>query len=238
LHLLGELNSVTNDQLAALLAGWLSELPATLAGNLILRGKEVELAARQTVYKVGDETRSMWCILSGAVRMNIATNDNEHRFGHLITPGFWFGEYELLTGHPRLIEMQCALPTRLMRFAHSDVEEVAKADPSLWRWIALLSAQHTLLALSAADDLLLKDPARRCAALLLRLAGYRAAHPATLPIDVLPLSQNDITEALNMSRSSTGAILRQMEREGSVKLEYGSIRLLDVARLKAAVEWF
>ena len=229
---------MTNDHLAALLAGWLSELPATLAGKLILRGKEVDLAAGQTVYKVGDETRSMWCILSGAVRMNIATNENEHRFGHLITPGFWFGEYELLTGHPRLIEMQCALPTRLMRFSYNDFEEIGQGDPSLWRWVAVLSAQHTLLALSAADDLLLKDPARRCAALLLRLAGHRAAHPATMPLDVLPLSQNDITEALNMSRSSTGAILRQMEREGSVKLEYGSIRLVDVARLKAAVARF
>ena len=70
------------------------------------------------------------------------------------------------------------------------------------------------------------------------MAGHRAAHPASVPLDVLPLSQNDITEALNMSRSSTGAILRQMEREGSVKLEYGSIRLVDVARLKAAVARF
>ena len=59
-----------------------------------------------------------------------------------------------------------------------------------------------------------------------------------MPLDVLPLSQNDITAALNMSSSSTGAILRQMEREGSVKLEYGSIRLVDVARLKAAVARF
>ena len=229
---------MTNDHLAALLAGWLSDLPPTLASNLIRRGMEVDLAAGQTVYKVGDETRSMWCILSGAVRMNIATNENEHRFGHLITPGFWFGEYALLTGHPRLIEMQCALPTRLMRFSYNDFEEIGQGDPSLWRWVAVLSAQHTLLALSAADDLLLKDPARRCAALLLRLAGHRAAHPASVPLDVLPLSQNDITEALNMSRSSTGAILRQMEREGSVKLEYGSIRLVDVARLKAAVAQF
>jgi hypothetical protein len=90
----------------------MSELPARLAGNLILRSKEVELAAGQTVYKVGDETRSMCCILSGAVRMNIATNDNEHRFGHLISSGFCFGEYEWLTGRARLLEMQCALPTR------------------------------------------------------------------------------------------------------------------------------
>jgi CRP-like cAMP-binding protein len=229
---------VTTDHLDTLLSGWISDLPPRLAGNLIKRGKETEFAAGQTIFKVGDETRSMWCILSGAVRMNIATNENEHRFGHLMTPGFWFGEYELLTGHPRLIEMECALPSRLMRFSHKDIEDVARGDPSLWRWIAVLSAQHMLLALSAADDLMLKDPVRRCAALLLRLAGHRAAHPAAPTLDVLPLSQNDITEALNMSRSSTGAILRQMERDGAVKLEYAAIRLLDVSRLKAMVSAF
>jgi CRP-like cAMP-binding protein len=170
--------------------------------------------------------------------MNIATNENEHRFRHLITPGFCFGEYELLTGQPRLNKMQCALPSRLMHFPYEDIEDVARSDPSLWRWIAVLSAQHTLLALSAADDLMLKDPVRRCAALLLRLAGHRAAHAATMTFDTLPLSQNDITEALNMSRSSTGAILRQLERDGTVKLEYGAIRLLDVPRLKAMASAF
>ncbi|NJN06411.1 MAG: Crp/Fnr family transcriptional regulator [Rhodobacteraceae bacterium] len=229
---------MTNDHLAALLAGWLSELPATLAGNLILRGKEVELAAGQTVFKVGDETRSIWCILSGAVRMNIATNENEHRFGHLITPGFWFGEYELLTGHPRLLEMQCAVPTRLMRFAQSDIEEIAKADPSLWRWIAVLSAQHTLLALSAADDLLLKDPVRRCAALLLRLAGHRAAHPATYRSMSCRSARTTSPKRSTCRAPRPGRSCGRVEREGAVKLEYGSIRLLDVARLQAVVARF
>lgn len=213
--------------------GWLSDLPKPLAMALLERSDPVAFDADQIIYSVGEETRSLWCVLSGAVRMNIATNDNEHRFGHLATPGFWFGEYELLTGQARLIEMQAAIPSRLLRVPRLRFEDLARQDPELWRWLAVLSTQHMLLTLTAADDLMMKGARSRCAAVLLRLSGHRGAHPATAVLDLLPVNQTDMSEALSMSRSSTGAQLRQLEEDGVIELLYGTIKLRDLDALKA-----
>lgn len=163
--------------------------------------------------------------------MNLATNESAHRFGHLIGPGFWFGEFELLTGHPRLVEMQAVTKCKLQRFSKGGIEKLAVAEPELWKWIGILSAQHTVLALSAADDLMIKKPLQRTAALLLRLSGNRASHPAGLPRDVILVQQQELSEALNLSRSSVGAILRKMENEGVLSFEYRKIRILNCSAL-------
>jgi CRP-like cAMP-binding protein len=230
-----KMNKAIQSGFSPAFGGWLADVPEALAHTIVALGDEVAFDAEDIIYQIGDSTRSLWCVVSGSVRMNIATNGNEHRFGHLIGPGFWFGEYELLTGQPRLIEMQAAEPSRLLRLHHHRLEALGASDPEFWRWIAILSTQHTLLALSAADDLLLKTSSIRMAALLLRLSGLRAAHPATAPLTVIPLGQQELSEALNMSRSSTGSILRDFERKGIIAIGYRSLRILNVEALQAAV---
>lgn len=212
--------------------GWLNEVPQALASKLIAISEAVTVEAGGFIYQIGDATHSLWCIQAAIIRMNIATNEDAHRFGRLIGPGFWFGEFELLTGHPRLIEMQAATDCDLLKFSKTAVEKLAMSEPQLWRWIAILSAQHTLLALSAADDLMLRKPIQRAAALLLRLSENRAAHPASVPRTIVPILQQDLSDALNISRSTAGLILRQMESDKAISLEYRAVKILDVKKLK------
>ncbi len=209
----------------SLFAGWLGELPVSLAGDLLARGEAVTAVRGEVIYGIGDEDRALWGIAVGAVRMNIATNEHEQRLGHVIGPGFWFGEYELLTGAPRAIEMQAAGTCQLLRVPAHAIEALARTAPDIWRWIGRLSAQHTLLALSAADDLMLRSAVGRVAAILLRLSGRRGGHPASLPADTIAASQQDLAEALNLSRATTGQILRDMERDGLVSLDYGAVSI-------------
>ena len=168
--------------------------------------------------------------------MNIATFEQEHRFAHLVGPGQWFGEFELLTGYPRLIEMQAACDSTLMHFPASGLREMAHQYPDFWRWIGIMSAQHTMLAVSAGDDLMIRDLTTRTAATLLRLSGKRGAHPATTPVLDLPVSQACLTEIVNISRSSLSGILRNLARQGIVKLDYKWIRILNAEKLQAILE--
>ncbi len=48
------------------------------------------------------------------------------------------------------------------------------ADPAAWRWVAVLSLFTADLAGGVVADLLLRDPVKRTAALLLRLGGVRS----------------------------------------------------------------
>jgi CRP-like cAMP-binding protein len=93
-----------------------------------------------------------------------------------------------------------------------------------------------MLAVSAGDDLMLRNPQKRIAALLLRLSGQRGCHPLTKPRERIAASQQEISEALNLSLSGTGRLLRLLDKDGVIGLNYGSITIKDRAALFRLLE--
>ena len=84
-------------------------------------------------------------------------------------------------------------------------------------------------------DLLLRDPVKRTAALLLRLSGMRSlVFPAKSPSPIY-LSQEKVGSLVNLSRNSIIPVLQEFERNGYVKVSYGSIEVLDVAGLMGTI---
>jgi hypothetical protein len=82
---------------------------------------------------------------------------------------------------------------------------------------------------------MLRDPAKRTAALLLRLSGVRnAVLPAKEPC-VIYLSQEKLGHLANLSRNSVIPILGDFARRGYVEVGYGSIRVMDVKALLATI---
>ena len=207
--------------------GWITDVPQDLRHALLDVATVRRFDVQRTVYTFGTETRDLWGVVTGSVRLHIATHEHEPRLGHLAGPGFWFGEYALLTGHGRLVELQTAEPCTIVCIPASHFDRIAQARPDVWKWIAVLAAQHTLLALGASDDLMLRGLMPRAAATLLRLAGRRNGHPKALPIDRLVLTQHDLSDVFNMSLSASGRVIRKMSEMGLISLGYGSVEILD-----------
>jgi CRP-like cAMP-binding protein len=67
---------------------------------------------------------------------------------------------------------------------------------------------------------------QRVVATLLRLAGRRFAHPASPPLASVPITQQEMAVAANLSRSSAGKVLRNLARDGAIAINYGSIEIL------------
>ncbi len=81
-------------------------------------------------------------------------------------------------------------------------------------------------------DLLIRDPARRTIAVLLRLAGRREPGAANSPVDI-DTSQEDLATMSNLSRNAVGKILRRLEAEHVVRIGYRQITLLSPQALHA-----
>jgi Crp-like helix-turn-helix domain len=78
-------------------------------------------------------------------------------------------------------------------------------------------------------DLMIRDSDRRCAAALLRLAGCRYARPQDItPVEV-PLTQNELAGAANLSRNSVGKMLQRLEKRGFVEVGYGAMTVRNPA---------
>ena len=208
-------------------SGWFGELPPEIQHYLISIGRSEKATSGDTVFDVGAEGRDLYGVIDGSIRLLVASNEHHPRFAHLVCPGSWFGENELVTRSPRLMEAQAAEDSLLLRISAFELERSSRNHPDIWRWIARLSAQQTMLAISAADDLMLRNPQMRIAALLLRLSGQRGCHHDTKPRHRISASQQEISEALNLSLSGTGRLLRQLDREQIIRLHYGNLTIED-----------
>ncbi len=227
--------NITNIEKRALLKGWLGHTPPTFNNKLLERCERIEASQGHYVYTVGEATSVLWGVAKGQVHLNIATHEHGPRFGHVFGPGAWFGDYELITGSPRILEVKTSRECVLYYILNHEFHQLTKEDPLSWRWIALLATQHTALALGAADDLMIKSSDARLAALLLRLSARRGAPEGTIPIDQLDVSQQNISEALNLSRTSTGQKLRKLRDQRIIDFSYTQIQILNPQALVACI---
>jgi CRP-like cAMP-binding protein len=85
-------------------------------------------------------------------------------------------------------------------------------------------------SMTALVDSVIPDSRLRCVATLLRISDRRNADPSPV---TLPISQTDLSQLCNLSRQTSGDVLRALEAEGLVTLGYRSITLNDPARLRA-----
>ena len=214
-------------------SGWLGDLPRDFVDEFIKIGQWVHLDQGQIVYCNGDDGTELYGVADGTARMHMAMNEHEQRLSHTIGPGFWFGENEFVSGTPRMLEFEAATEMLLLQVTCYDFQQLAQEIPDTWRWIALLAGQHLITAIGAADDLMLSSSKKRVAAVLLRFTGRRLGHPKSPPIDVIPATQQDLADATNLSRSSVGNILREMERNVEISIEYGATVIRDAKALEA-----
>jgi len=213
--------------------GWLALTPPDFSRRVLERIRLREFERGTAVFRAGDAPGGPWAILEGAARIEMPLPGTAPHFVHLAASGFWFGEGPLIAGNRRAVTVIAVQRSTLATLPIEDCHAILKADPAAWRWIALLSVMTTDLSLGVAVDSLLRNPAQRTAALLLRLAGlrnvfFKSADP--LPVQ---LSQERLGQLVNLSRNSITPILRDFVKRGLIEMGYGSIRVVDAAGLAA-----
>jgi CRP-like cAMP-binding protein len=215
--------------------GWLAQTPAKFRREVLARLRLREFARGEAVYHAGDPVGGLWAIINGSVEVEIRPPDSAPILVHFASPGWWFGEWPLIHDQPRLASVTAIRPSTLATLPLPDCHSILQSDHAAWRWIAMLTSMTGALALLVVADLMIQDPVRRTAALLLRLSGLRSVvAPATEPFPIL-LSQQKIAHLANLSRSSITPILRGFARRGYVELDYGSIVIRDARALARLV---
>ena len=214
-------------------AGWLGHVPSPLAKAFIDAGKLQTFPDGATVYGFGQEQCCLFGIASGHIRMWLTMNEQAPRFGHLAGPGFWFGEHEVVTGLPRIMEMEASGDTLLCMVARSDIDRIAKKHAEAWASVALLAVMNQGTAIGAADDLMIRNAKKRLLAVLLRLSSHRNAYQGVSPISAVPVRQTELADAATLSRSSALAILAELSRDGLIRTDYRTIVILKPKQLGA-----
>lgn len=207
-------------------AGWLSHVPAAFAQRVLGAGTLRRLEKGEYLYHLGDPPGGLYGLVSGAVGIAIASSHRGESFAHIGQPGFWCGEAAVLTGQPRRIGVWATRRTVTFHVPLAKLEALVEETPETWRWLGLLAVLNLDAALGCADDLMIRDPRRRCLAVLLRLA----AHASTTNVEV-NISQEDLASMANVSRTVASEMLREMQQHGWLEVTYRRLVLKDLAAL-------
>jgi CRP-like cAMP-binding protein len=214
--------------------GWLSEQPAAFRQAILENADWREVAPDQNVSRAGDESGGIWGIVMGQVDMMSGLGAVDSPIVDIQLPGSWAGTGPLF-GKARGADAIARTPSMLAFVSQPRLLRILAAHPDWWQAFGKLNTDLMFRYGLGLTDMLLRDPRRRCAAVLLRLCDCRLRdNPVGMPVTIT-CSQDEFGAMTNLSRQVAGGILRELERQGYLKAGYRSITLINAIPLRAIV---
>jgi CRP-like cAMP-binding protein len=181
--------------------GWLSrsELEFQQAFLSICRLRRFN--ARETLYAAGDEPGGIFGIVHGSVAVSIPMVTSEMHFVHLFQPGFWFGEGSIMTNEPRRVSAVARTDVTVAYAPIGSLRTLLSRNPEWWRMIGCLSIDLNDFMIASGDDLMIREPERRCIATILRVCGCRFEDPEADVIVTASISHEELANMANLARN-------------------------------------
>jgi CRP-like cAMP-binding protein len=216
--------------------GWLNATSPEFQ-RAILSGCDCRSLEAGAPLQVGGEDHGeMIGIARGILELRTTLGPADTAIMHFAHPVFWLGFVPTLFKQPRRAAASAKTRSWLIRVPEATIRRALKENPLWWAFFLQPLLEYGDLTATIAADLLIRDSERRCAAALLRLAGCRYAGPQDVePVEV-PLTQNELAGAANLSRNSVGTMLQRLAARGFVEVGYGTMIVRAPAALRAFVD--
>lgn len=215
--------------------GWLSTTPVEFQEAILSRCHWKHLEAGDRITIGGEESGDLIGLARGTIEMTTVLGVSETPMMHLGYPVFWLGYGPIISGQPRRISANAKSPVWLASVPQATVMGLLGERPEWWRHFLPLALSYGDIAINIAADMLIRGSERRCAAALLRLSGRRFTEQEDAPVEI-PLSQDELAAAANLSRNTTGEVLRKLAARGLIELGYRCMIVRAPKALRAFVE--
>ena len=216
--------------------GWLSAAPVEFRQAILSRSTWRSFEAGEPIQTGGEDEGELIGLAHGVVAMRTILGRADTPLMHYAHPVFWFGYVPILTGRPRRLIADAKTPVWLAQIPQNAVRVLLDDRPEWWRHLMQLSIIYGDVSQTVAADLLIRDSERRCAAVLLRLGAIRFAGPRDgEPVEV-PVTQQDLAGAANLSRNSAGTMVQRLKARGLIAPGYRGVTICAPATLRAFVD--
>ena len=210
----------------ALLAecGWLCKTPEGFRESILAQSQLRSFSAGETIYAEGDPSEGLYGLAAGTLGIELSGPTRPPGFAYLTGKGFWIGAHTLVLGPGRQVGLVALTPCHVLHLSGSAFHVIARREPEAWRWLSVLPLMQNAVAFGVLEDLLIRSPKRRCAAILLRLAGCRGPFAGDTPEEIF-VTEEVLAEMANLSRTSVGDVLRDLEAQEFISRRYGRISI-------------
>jgi CRP-like cAMP-binding protein len=208
-------------------------LPEPQLAELAALARIRRLAAGETLFRKGEESRALYVVLRGRIRISSGSAEGREAVLNLLAPGETFGEVALVDGGQRTADAAAVEPVVLAGLDRRDLVPFLQARPELMlRMLAALSERLRWVSESFEDALFLELPARLAKRLLFLSARFGVDTPRGRRLTV-PLPQHELAGHMNVARETVNRQLRAWRAEGLIALDQGVVVLADLDRLAA-----
>jgi CRP/FNR family transcriptional regulator, cyclic AMP receptor protein len=188
--------------------------------NLAPRGAVRTFPKNAIVINEGDDTDSLYVVLSGRVKAFVSGEDGREIVLNTIEAGDYFGEL-VLDGGRRAASIMTLEPSRMFVMSADDVEKMLSAHPSFARDLIgrLIGKVRSLSA--KVQDLALKDVYGR----FVRFVEEQAVKQGSDSVVPERLTQHDIAARIGGSREMVSRIVRDLTAGGYISVKGKQIRV-------------
>ncbi len=212
-------------------SGWLSVVPEELHSRITGACTTRTIKKGVFLWHFGDNADGLYLIMSGCIRAETSESQRGPSMLTIFHRGSWIGEVEILSGTRRITTMSALRDCSLLFLPRSDLMELLRQYPEVWRGLGYLASEHFHLAIAAVYDLMARSSPVRVAAILLRMCGARVPEFPGITITDLDVTQTELGQLCNLSRSVVSTVLDDFEKRGLIETRYGRVRIIDLDSL-------
>ncbi|MEM6534451.1 MAG: Crp/Fnr family transcriptional regulator [Pseudomonadota bacterium] len=201
-------------------------LPDALHDLLVAQGTRVRYRGDQLIHSRGDDSQIVSIILSGGARAGTFGHDGSYTMTSILGPGQTFGEFTVIVGLPRSLDMVALGETEILELPGPKFTRLCDEQPELSKALLSSSLIRTYMLLEIMDAMRRLPLLERTAKLLLILAE------APMQTDHLNYTQADLAFTLGISRVSVSKAVGRLAELGLITLGYRNILVKDPAKLQ------
>ena len=190
------------------------------------------LVRGDSLFHKGSSPDALFGVVSGSLRVSVVAPGGREAVIAMLEPGHWFGEVSLLVGRERVYDTCAVDTTEMAVVAAADFHRLVADHPDVHMAFTRLVCLRLRQALAWIDDVILMPLPVRLAHRLLTLDARAVAPAQDGGGTLLGVSQEDLSFMLGVSRQSVNRQLKLWEEDGTLRVRYRSIELLDRAQLE------
>ena len=202
----------TNVATRILRQGWLANQAADFQAQVLQSPRITDRKTGELVIHFGDLPTGLYGVVDGAIGVHVLTPEGRSALATIGRRGNWFGQTPLFANRPSTLTFSVIEDTRLLFLPMAKAQEIIAMRPDFTRAFYAVSSYGAENSIANVGSLLVRNPARRIAASLLRVAPGPQDRDDGAAITV-NISQEQLGEIANagrdvVNRASSGSRVR------------------------------
>lgn len=207
---------------------WFGGLPAALQSMIIERSSVRTYRKGTPIQREGDAGKGLFALLDGRVRVVRSVAHGDEVLIYVGEPGFWFGDYCLLSGGAlNVTNVVASSAVRTLLLPSKEFERIVEREPRYFREFAkLMLSRYAYFYRYVAEAPGLRSDEWLRTRLSDLAEGRRFEMSIAGPV-TLNLSREDLAAMIGVSRETLRALLAKLEARGCIEVGFRSIRVLE-----------